>query len=478
MSLSILMKNLEQTLQPMLDALGGVLWGWPMLILLMGTGLLYTVMLGGLQFRLFGHAFAMVFRKAEKDESEGDISHFQALMTAMCATVGTGNIAGVATAIAAGGPGALFWMWLVGLVGMATKYAEAVLGVHYRVKNRKGEMSGGPMYYISQGLHYIPGAKIVAGLFCVLIAISALGAGNLVQGNSVADILNSAFNLPTQTTGIVLALLSGLVILGGIKRIAQTAEAVVPLMIVLYIGAGVVVLAANITLIPAIFAAIFDGAFTGTAAAGGFAGAAVAEVMRLGLSRGVFSNESGCGSSPIAAAAAKTKHPVEQALVSMTQTFVDTIVVCTFTGLVILVSGQWLTGATGATLTGLAFNQGFDGVVAGVPMGSAIVAVCLTFFAFTTIIGWSYYGLKGITWLFGEGAALPYKMFYVLLIPLGAIIQVPLAWNIAEICFGLMIIPNVLALLLLFPKVRTLTNDYLNNLKTGKPYAVKPFANK
>ena len=464
---------MQDRIQAVLDLFGNFLWGWPMLIVLAGTGIFFTVSLRGLQFAMLTRSLKMIFKRHD-EKDEGDITHYQALMTALCATVGVGNIAGVATAVAAGGPGAVFWMWMTGLLGMATKYAEAVLGVHYRVRGKDGEMSGGPMYYITHGL----GLKWLAMIFAGLLAISALGAGNMIQGNSIADSLQSSINLPPLATGVILSILVSLVIVGGVKRIAKVAEAVVPFMIVLYVGAGLLILFINWAAIPDLLGTIFHDAFTGTAAAGGFAGAIMRDVIRQGLSRGVFSNESGIGSSPIAAAAAKTKHPVEQAMVSMTQTFIDTIVVCTFTALVILSSGEWLTGATGATLTGLAFNQTFYGTIAGISIGSLIVSITLVFFAFTTILGWYYYGQKGITFLVGEKWVFPYKVFYLICVLVGAIIKLELAWNIAEICFGLMIIPNVIALWLLSGKVRKLTIDYFRNDRDKLGYQVKPFHNK
>lgn len=472
------MKELEAQLQPIFDMLGGLLWGWPMLILLITTGVLYTVMLKGIQFSKLGKGLWMAFHPHHNKKSEGhdgDISHFQALMTALSATVGTGNIAGVATAIAAGGPGAIFWMWITGILGMATKYAEAVLGVHYREKNENGEMSGGPMYYIQNGLKM----RWLAILFSLFLALGALGIGNMVQSNSVADVMYSTFAVPAWMTGAILTVLTALVLLGGIKRIGKVASGLVPTMIFVYLCAGTLVLLNNLEQIPAIFEMIFTDAFTGTAATGGFLGAAVKEVMRYGFSRGVFSNESGMGSSPIAAAAAKTKHPVEQALVSMTQTFIDTMVVCTFTGLIILCSGLWTAGIDGPTLTARAFDVGLNNMdVLGHAFGSIIVSVCLVFFAFSTLLGWSYYGVKGVTFIFGQAASAPYKVLFIACVLLGSLIQLKLAWNVAEVLTGLMIIPNLIALILLSPKVRKLTIDYFRNEKDDEGYQVDPFYEK
>lgn len=462
---------MEAQLLEVLSAIGGYLWGWPMLIMLVGTGVYLTVLLKGIQFTQGLPAFALIFFNP-KGRAKGDISHFQALMTALSATVGTGNIAGVATAIAAGGPGAIFWMWLTGLLGMATKFSEAVLAVHYREKNSKGEMSGGPMYYMTNGLNM----KWLAIIFSFCLAIAAIGIGNMVQSNSMALLVKDTFDIPTWITGAVLTVMAGIVILGGIKRIGSVASTIVPLMILMYIGAGTVILILNIDMIPTIFATIFESAFSPIAATGGFAGAAVKEVVRQGLSRGVFSNESGMGSSPIAAAAAKTKHPVEQALVSMTQTFIDTLIVCTFTGLIILSSGLWTTGINGAELTGQAFSSGLQGIqFAGYNVGGMIVSICLLFFAFSTIIGWAYYGVKGIGFIFGEKAIIPYRLIFIASVMLGALMKLDLAWSIAEVCTGLMIIPNLFALVLLSKKVKELTIDYFRHEKDGKGYMVKPF---
>lgn len=464
----------EEKLLEILSTIGGFLWGWPMLIMLVGTGIYLTVLLKFVQLTKGVTAFKMIFFKPKKS-SEGDISHFQALMTALSATVGTGNIAGVATAIAAGGPGAIFWMWVTGLLGMATKFSEGVLAVYYRETNEKGEMNGGPMYYMTKGLKM----RWLAVIFSLCLAIAAVGIGNMVQSNSMALLVKDTFNVPTWFTGAVLTILTAVVILGGIKRIGNVASKLVPLMIFIYVTAGIGILLLNINIIPAIFSAIFEHAFSPIAAAGGFAGAAVKEVIRQGLSRGVFSNESGMGSSPIAAAAAKTDHPVEQALVSMTQTFIDTLVVCTFTGLIILASGLWTSGVSGAELTGQAFTAGLQGVqVGGYDLGGSIVSLCLLFFAFSTIIGWAYYGDKGISFVFGHKAVHPYRLLFIASVMLGALMELKLAWSIAEVCTGFMIIPNLLALVLLSRKVKHLTEDYFRNEKDGKGYLVKPFHNK
>ncbi len=430
---------------------GAFAWGPPMLILLVGTGLWLTLALRGLQFRKLWHALylALVKRKEEGEPGEGDISHFQALMTALSATVGTGNIAGVATAIAAGGPGALFWMWITGLVGMATKYSEAVLAVKYRVVDKAGHMSGGPMYYISRGL----GWKWLGALFAVFASVAAFGIGNMVQSNSVADAMKATFNVPFWITGVTLMILTALVILGGIKNIGRVTGILVPIMIIFYMGGAGLIILLKIQAVPAAFVLIFENAFTPTAATGGFLGASVMMAIRMGVSRGVFSNESGLGSAPIAAAAAQTKHPVTQALVSMTQTFIDTLVVCTMTALVLILTGVWNSGKTGAELTTI----GFD---AGIPGGAYIVTIGLVLFAFSTILGWSYYGEKSIEYLFGETSILPYRLVFVLFVGLGAIAKLNLVWSLSDTFNGLMAIPNLIGLLFLTNVVVRESREY------------------
>ena len=423
------------------------LWGPPLIILLVGTGIYLTVFLRGLQFRTLFHSLwlALVKRK-EAGDAPGDITHFQALMTALAATVGTGNIAGVATAIAAGGPGALFWMWITGLFGMATKFSEAVLAVRYRVTDSKGRMSGGPMYYLSRGM----GSRTLAVLFAAMAAIAAFGIGNLVQANSVADAVESQFNIPPWVTGILLAAATAVVLLGGVRGIARTASTLVPAMIILYVGGALVALIIGYREIPGIFAQVISQAFQPTAAAGGFLGATVRQAIQSGVARGVFSNESGLGSSAIAAAAARTKNPTTQALVSMTQTFIDTIVVCSLTGFVILLTGAWKTGATGAELTADAFQQALPGNFGGYLVGLGIIL-----FAYSTILGWSYYGEKCITYLFGEKSAVPYRVLFCAAVMLGAVMELEIVWTFSDIMNGLMAIPNLIGLVVLSRVIRS-----------------------
>jgi len=429
-----------------LSVINSWVWGPPTLILLVGTGVYLTVLMRGLQFRKLPRALYLAFVVRKEPGGEGDVSHFQALMTALAATVGTGNIAGVATAIALGGPGALFWMWVTGLVGMATKYTEAFLGVKYRRKRPDGSMSGGPMYYISEGL----GLKWLGTLFALFAAVAAFGIGNMVQANSVADALHTSFGVSHWLTGIVLLVGTALVVIGGVKSIARAASVLVPVMVVLYMLGGIIVLIRYAGEIPRALALVITDAFTGTAAKGGFAGASVMFAIRWGVARGVFSNESGLGSAAIAAAAAQTKSPTIQALVSMTQTFLDTLIVCSVTGLVIIVTGAWTIetpagqGLTGAPLTSEAFSMGLPGA-----WGSLIVTLGLVLFSYSTLLGWSYYGEKAFDYLFGSRTIFLYRSLFCGCILLGAVTQLSLVWNIADITNGLMALPNLIGLVLL-----------------------------
>jgi AGCS family alanine or glycine:cation symporter len=441
--------------EAMVGKVGAFAWGPPMLILLVGTGFWLTFALRGLQFTQLWHSLYLAFFKRKSETTApGDITHFQALMTALSATVGTGNIAGVATAIAAGGPGALFWMWLTGLVGMATKYAEAVLAVKYRVVDENGEMSGGPMYYISKGLNM----PWLGAVFAVFATIASFGIGNMVQSNSVAAAVEATFHVSPVITGLLLMVCTAVVILGGIKNIGKVTGILVPIMIAFYMAGALTIIFLNIAAVPAALALIVQEAFTPTAASGGFAGASVMLAIRMGVARGVFSNESGLGSAPIAAAAAQTKNPVSQALVSMTQTFIDTIVVCTLTGLVLILTDTWDMGKTGAELTTIAFG-------AGVPGGAYIVTIGLILFAYSTVLGWSYYGEKSIEYLFGVGAIKPYRIAFILFVGVGAVAKLDLVWNLSDTFNGLMAIPNLVGLLLLTPVVVKETKKYFDKKK-------------
>ncbi len=442
-----------------------ILWGVPMLLLILGTGLYLMLGLRFMPLRKLGYGFRRLWGGRVSD-GDGDITPFNALMTALSATVGTGNIAGVATAIFLGGPGALFWMWCTALVGMATKYAEAVCAVHFREKDKAGNHVGGPMYYIKNGL----GAKWVwlGTLFAIFGALAGFGIGNTVQANSVADVFQSNFGVPTWLTGCVMALLVALVLIGGIRRIAEVAGKLVPLMAILYVLGGLVILILHAEQIPAAFELIFFHAFNPTAATGGFAGAAVWAAIRYGVARGVFSNEAGLGSAPIAHAAATTRSPVRQGVVAMLGTFIDTLIVCTITGLVIIVSGAWTSGETGAPLSSLAFNTGLPG------FGSYVVTFGLALFAFTTTLGWSFYGEKCVEYLFGIDSVPAFRTLWILVIPLGAIggqAYLELIWLVADSMNALMALPNLLALLLLSPVVFRLTREYFRPTDAPSPDA-------
>jgi AGCS family alanine or glycine:cation symporter len=372
-------------------------------------------------------------------------------MTSLSATIGTGNIAGVATAIAMGGPGALFWMWMIALVGMATKYAEAVLAVHYREQDENGNFVGGPMYYIKNGLG--DNWKWMAAAFAFFGMIAGFGIGNGVQANSVADVMHNSFDIPELASGIIMAILAALVLLGGIKRIATVAGKLVPFMAITYIIAGLILLVINFERIPEAFSTIITHAFTPISAVGGFAGATVWAALRFGIARGVFSNEAGLGSAPIAHAAAQTNSPVQQGTIAMLGTFIDTLVICTITGLVIVSSGVWQTGESGATLTSLAFSEGLPAI------GEYIVTFGLIVFAFTTLLGWSFYGEKCAEYLFGVKSIIIFRVIWVIAIPVGATFQLDLAWLVADTLNALMALPNLVALLLLSPVVFKLTKD-------------------
>jgi AGCS family alanine or glycine:cation symporter len=436
--------------------LSDFIWGPYLLIpLLLATGLFLTLRLRGVQFRELGHSLWLAFVVRREQGAEGDISHFQALMTALAATVGTGNIVGVATAIALGGPGAVFWMWMTGLVGMATKYAEALLSVRFRITDARGEQAGGPMYYLSRGIPSRLG-RVLGWLFAFFASVAAFGIGNMVQSNSVASALNTSFGIPLWVSGLVIAVMTGAVILGGIKSIGRFTELFVPVMIAAYMLGSGAVIALHLDRVPEAFRLIFSEAFSGTAAVGGFAGATLAAGIRYGVARGIFSNESGLGSAGIAAAAAQTRQPVVQALVSMTQTFIDTLVVCTFTAVAILSTGAWTLGLNGAALTQRAFRDGLPG-----NWGGWIVSISLAMFAFSTILGWSYYGEKSIEYLLGVRAVLPYRVLFVVASFFGAIHSLDFVWTLSDVMNGLMALPNLIGLLMLSGVLATETREYL-----------------
>ena len=449
-----------ERLNAMIDSINAFLWGPPMLGMLGVTGALLTLGLVFMPWRKIGYGFRLLFDKSHA-EGEGEVKPFNALMTALSATVGTGNIAGVATAIALGGPGAIFYMWLIALLGMATKYAEAVCAVTYREVDANGKYVGGPMYYLKKGVgEFAPELGKWLGIaFAVFGAMAAFGIGNAVQVNSMAAALGSSFSIPSWVTGIVVAALVGFVILGGIRRIGDVAGKLVPAMIVLYLGAALVIILINVGKVPEAFGLIFTHAFTPAAASGGFAGAAVAAAIRFGVARGVFSNESGLGSAAIAHAAAQTNSPVRQGLIAMLGTFIDTIIVCTLTALVILTSGAWLmTGADGGGLTGAVLTStGFQTSMAG---GQYVVTIALVVFAFTTILGWSYYGERCWQYLFKEKSIVIYRILWVLAALSFAGLKVDLVWNLSDMLNGLMAVPNLIGLLLLAPMVFRVTREY------------------
>ncbi|SES37494.1 alanine or glycine:cation symporter, AGCS family [Tranquillimonas rosea] len=439
-------------MEDILSAISGFVWGAPLLILLLGTGIYLTVGLRALPVRRLGYGVRMMWGGRRPGEgAEGEITPFQALMTSLSATIGTGNIAGVATAIYLGGPGAVFWMWLTALVGMATKYAEAVLAVTYRETDSDGRYVGGPMYYIRNGLG--SSWAWLGATFAFFAMIAAFGIGNTVQSNSVAQALEGSFGLPTLVTGLVLALLTFAVIVGGVRRIGAVAERLVPLMAALYILGALVILLVNIADVPAAFATIFGDAFTGTAATGGFAGAGLLAAIRFGVARGVFSNEAGLGSAPIAHAAAQTRDPVRQGTVAMLGTFIDTIVVCTMTALVIITTGAWTSGETGAELSALAFENGLPG-------GDLIVTLGLVVFAVTTILGWSYYGERAAEYLFGTRIIMPFRLLWVVALVVGAIGNLGIIWLVADIMNALMALPNLIALIALSGTVFAVSRRY------------------
>lgn len=431
--------------------LNSYVWGTPMIVLLIGTGVLLTALTGAIQLRRLGLALREVVGGATHRRGLGSVSPFQAVATALASTVGTGNIAGVATAIVLGGPGALLWLWVSGLFGMCTKFAEITIAMHYRERDATGVYRGGAMYTLRTGL----GMPWLGGIFALLTSVAAFGIGNMVQANSVADSLNASFGVPPSTTGFVLVALTAAVIVGGIRRIGEVTQVLVPFMSVLYVTGGLAILFTNLPAVPGAIRLVLDGAFTGTAAAGGFAGSTVALALRHGVARGLFSNEAGLGSAPMVHAAAETDHPVRQGLYGIFEVFVDTLVVCTVTGLAILVTGVWDSGTTGAALSGEAFRQGLPGT-----WGNLIVTTSIVMFAFSTVIGWSYYGETAIVYLLGTRAALPYRLVWLVLLYLGATGSLKLIWSVADTLNGLMAVPNLISVLASIPLLLKLQREF------------------
>ncbi|MGL6002275.1 MAG: alanine/glycine:cation symporter family protein [Plesiomonas sp.] len=446
-------------LQSVLQSVDNLVWGAPLLTLLVGTGVYLTLRLKLIQIICLPRAFSYMFR-SEPGQSAGDVSAFAALCTALSATIGTGNIVGVATAIKAGGPGALFWMWIAAFFGMATKYAECLLAVKFRVKDANGQMAGGPMYYIEQGL----GLKWLASLFALFgVGVAFFGIGTFPQVNAITESLNATFGFPIWITALVLTCTVAAVTLGGIKRISAIAQFTVPFMALFYVAGSVMLLAVNYHKVPDAIMLIITSAFNPDAAVGGAIGLTIQQVMKSGIARGVFSNESGLGSAPIAAAAARTNEPVRQGLISMTGTFIDTLVICTMTGLALVVTGVWNGPLSGAAMTNAAFSSGLNGI------GEWIVTIGLMFFAFTTILGWNYYGERCVTYLWGTKGINPYRWIFIALVASGAFLKLDTIWILADIVNGLMAIPNLIALLGLRHVVIAETRDYFARMSAPTP---------
>lgn len=438
------------------SAFASFMWGPWLLVLLLGTGFWLTIRLRGIQFRALFYALRLTFSKER--EGEGDISHFGSLMTALAATVGIGNIAGVSTAVALGGPGAIFWMWITGLVGMATKYSEGFLAVKFRRINEKGEISGGPMYYLEEGLK----KKWLGMCFAGFGACAAFGIGNMVQANTTAVAVNESTGFNSVTIGMLLAILTGLVVIGGIKRIADVASYLVPFMVAIYFVGALFVIFSHIDQLGAGLMMVFDHAFTGTSATGGFVGASLANSIRYGVARGLFSNESGMGSAPIVAAAARTNHPCKQALVSMTGTFLDTLIVCSITAMAISSTGVWTSGETGVALTIQAFSAGLPGY-----WGKLLVTLGTITFAFSTILAWEYYGEKCFEYLLGEKYIFIYRYAWVVFVFIGAQIKLDMVWNISDAMNALMAIPNLIGLICLIGLLVRETRLYEEGVQQG-----------
>lgn len=439
---------------PVLNAIDSFMWGPPLITLLVGTGIYLTVRLHLLQVFRLPLALRLIFKA--QNNGEGDVSSFKALCVALAATVGTGNIVGVATAVKVGGPGAIFWMWMAAFFGMATKYAEGLLAVKYRSVDAKGNIAGGPMFYIRNGMgeKWKPLATFFA-VACILVAY--LGIGTFPQVNAIVDSMELSFGFPKVATDAILTFFIAAITIGGLQSIAKVASGIIPFMAFLYIAISFGLLATNIDQLPSAVALIFEDAFTGTAAAGGFAGSTVMMAMQNGIARGVFSNESGLGSAPIAAAAAKTKYPAEQGLISMTGTFIDTIIICTMTGIALVITGVWQGDAAGAAMTSAAFAATYGTV------GSQLLTISLALFAFTTILGWNYYGERACIYLFGTKGVMPYRLIFIILIACGAFLKLEAIWILADIVNGLMAIPNLIALIALSGVVVAETKLYLKH---------------
>lgn len=449
-----------QAIHTFVDWFNGIVWGVPMIVMILGTGLYLNIRLKFMPILKIGEGFKMIWAGRKKSgDADGEITPFAALMTALSATIGTGNIAGVATAIAVGGPGAMFWMWMTALVGMATKYSEVLLAVKYREVDDKGEHIGGPMYAIKNGLkkHW----AWLGTAFAIFGGLAGFGIGNMVQANGISSAIENAFGVPGWISGIVMVVITGAVILGGIKRIGAVAEALVPFMSISYVVCVLVILSVFFDKIPGAFALIIEHAFTPVAGLGGFAGASVWAAMRYGVARGIFSNEAGLGTAGIAQSAGSTRDPVFSGLIGMMGTFIDTIIVCTMTGLAIIVTGVWTSGQTGAVLSSSAFEAAMPGV------GRYLLAFELAIFAYTTILGWAYYSEKCWEYLLGTAVEKPFRILWTLAVFPGAVVNLDFAWLVADTLNALMAIPNLISLLLLSPIVVSVTRDYFDRQRRG-----------
>ncbi|WP_455048355.1 alanine/glycine:cation symporter family protein [Mitsuokella sp.] len=444
---------------PILNAIDSFMWGPPLITLLVGTGIYLTIRLKLLQVFRLPKALKLIFKA--QNNGRGDVSSFKALCVALAATVGTGNIVGVATAVKVGGPGAIFWMWVAAFFGMATKYSEGLLAVKFRSIDEKGDIAGGPMFYIRNGMgeKWKPLATFFA-LAC--IGVAYFGIGTFPQVNAIVDSMQISFGFPKIATDVILTVFIAAITLGGLQSIAKVASGIVPFMALTYVAISLGLIILNLDQVPAAIGMIIESAFTGSAAAGGFAGSTVMMAMQNGVARGVFSNESGLGSAPIAAAAAKTKWPAEQGLISMTGTFIDTIIICSMTGLSLVLTGVWQGDAAGAAMTSAAFASAYGF------FGSQLLTIALVLFAFTTILGWNYYGERACIYLFGNKGVLPYRLIFIALIASGAFLKLEAIWILADIVNGLMAIPNLIALIALSGVIVAETNKYLNRHKKAK----------
>lgn len=444
---------------PILNAIDSFMWGPPLITLLVGTGIYLTIRLKLLQVFRLPKALKLIFKA--QNNGRGDVSSFKALCVALAATVGTGNIVGVATAVKVGGPGAIFWMWVAAFFGMATKYSEGLLAVKFRSIDEKGDIAGGPMFYIRNGMgeKWKPLATFFA-LAC--IGVAYFGIGTFPQVNAIVDSMQISFGFPKIATDVILTVFIAAITLGGLQSIAKVASGIVPFMALTYVAISLGLIILNLDQVPAAIGMIIESAFTGSAAAGGFAGSTVMMAMQNGVARGVFSNESGLGSAPIAAAAAKTKWPAEQGLISMTGTFIDTIIICSMTGLSLVLTGVWQGDAAGAAMTSAAFASAYGF------FGSQLLTIALVLFAFTTILGWNYYGERACIYLFGNKGVLPYRLIFIALIASGAFLKLEAIWILADIVNGLMAIPNLIALIALSDVIVAETNKYLNRHKKAK----------